>query len=199
MNLLGGVDLIKDDQSLGDHPFCPFKERVSLCRSHRRGLERDRTCLYAPHVFGPWPKLFEPDDSGQTGGAGAILICPGLTGYDAVAALSGLTALSLPLLLHPDFLGSHYVGRDSSIAPAVLFGLLPRLAGADISIYPAYGPRLSLSPKPIVAALHKPAEPGWVRSPRVSHRGRQDERYHASGDDGAIRIRCRLHSQRDTP
>ena len=138
---LGGVDLIKDDQSLGDHPFCPFKERVSRCAEAIAAASKEtgRTCLYAPHVFGPWPKLFERATLAKQAGAGAILICPGLTGYDAVAALSGLTALSLPLLLHPDFLGSHYVGRDSGIAPAVLFGLLPRLAGADISIYPAYG------------------------------------------------------------
>jgi ribulose-bisphosphate carboxylase large chain len=31
------------------------------------------------------------------------------------------------------------VGQDSGIAPAALYGQLPRLAGADISIYPSYG------------------------------------------------------------
>lgn len=138
---LGGVDLIKDDQSLGDHPFCPFEERVSRCAETIAAASKEtaRTCLYAPHVFGPWPKLLERATLAKQVGAGALLICPGLTGYDAVAALSGLAALSLPLILHPDFLGSHYVSRDSGISPAVLFGLLPRLAGADISIYPTYG------------------------------------------------------------
>lgn len=138
---LGGVDFIKDDQSLGDHPFCPFEERVARCAEAVTAASKEtgRHCLYAPHISGPWPTLLERAARAKQLGAGALLICPGLTGYDAVAALSDLEALSLPLILHPDFLGSHYVSRDSGIAPAVLFGLLPRLAGADISIYPTYG------------------------------------------------------------
>ncbi|CAE6725199.1 MAG: ribulose 1,5-bisphosphate carboxylase large subunit [Nitrospira sp.] len=138
---LGGVDLIKDDQSLGDHPFCPFEERVSRCAEAITSASKEtgRTCLYAPHVFGPWPKLLERATLAKSAGAGALLICPGLTGYDAVATLSRLSAPCLPLILHPDFLGSHYVSPDSGIAPAVLFGLLPRFAGADVSIYPTYG------------------------------------------------------------
>lgn len=138
---LGGVDLIKDDQSLGDHSFCPFEERVSRCAEAITSASKEtgRTCLYAPHVFGPWPKLLERATLAKSVGADALLICPGLTGYDAVASLSRLFAPCLPLILHPDFLGSHYVSPDSGIAPSVLFGLLPRLAGADISIYPTYG------------------------------------------------------------
>ena len=135
---LGGVDLIKDDQSLGDHPFCPFEERVARCAEAvaTASMATGRRCLYAPHVFGPWPKLLERALVAKNAGAGALLICPGLTGFDAVTALS---RLSLPLITHPEFLGTHYVNQDSGIAPPVLFGLLPRLAGADISIYPTCG------------------------------------------------------------
>jgi len=80
-------------------------------------------------------------------GAGALLLCPGLTGFDAMASLAQLSSLSPPLIAHPDFLGSHYVPSDSDIAPAVLFGLLPRLAGADITIYPTYGLNYPISEK----------------------------------------------------
>lgn len=138
---LGEVDLIKDDQSLRDHPFCRFEERVARCAeavamaSRRTG----KRCLYAPHISGPWPSLMEQAAKAMQAGAGALLLCPGLTGFDAVASMAQLSSLSLPLLAHPDFLGSHYVTSDCGIAPAVLFGLLPRLAGADITIYPTYG------------------------------------------------------------
>ncbi|MER3423639.1 MAG: hypothetical protein C4293_10800, partial [Nitrospiraceae bacterium] len=27
----GGLDLVKDDQGLADHSFCPFEERVARC------------------------------------------------------------------------------------------------------------------------------------------------------------------------
>ncbi len=138
---LGEVDLIKDDQSLGDHPFCRFEERITRCTEAiaKASRETGKRCLYAPHVSGPWPTLLDQATLAQRSGAGALLVCPGLTGYDAVAALTRLASPSLPLIAHPEFLGSQYVNPDSGIAPAVLFGLLPRLAGADISIYPTFG------------------------------------------------------------
>jgi ribulose-bisphosphate carboxylase large chain len=40
---------------------------------------------------------------------------------------------------HPSLLGTYGVAPDSGIGPAVLYGRLPRLAGADISIYPTFG------------------------------------------------------------
>lgn len=138
---LGGVDVIKDDQSLGDHPFCPFEERVLRCADaiSVATKETGKHCLYAPHVSGPWPQLLRRATMAQKAGAGALLVCPGLTGYDAVGTLSRLADVSLPLLLHPDFLGSHYISSTSGIDPSLLFGLFPRLAGGDISIYPTYG------------------------------------------------------------
>lgn len=138
---LGGVDLIKDDQSLRDHPFCRFGERVARCAAAVAEASRQtgKRCLYAPHVSGAWPVILEQAGLAQTSGAGALLICPGLTGFDAMASLAQLASLSLPLIAHPDFLGSHYVSPDSGLTPSLLFGLLPRLAGADVSIYPTFG------------------------------------------------------------
>lgn len=146
---LGEVDLIKDDQSLRDHPFCRFEERVARCAEAvaKASRQTGKRCLYAPHVSGPWPSLMEQAAKATQAGAGALLLCPGLTGFDAMASLAQLSSLSLPLIAHPDFLGSHYVTSDSGIAPAVLFGLLPRLAGADITIYPTYGLNYPISEK----------------------------------------------------
>ena len=136
---LGEVDMIKDDQSLGDHAFCRFEDRIGLCIEAVNDASRrtGKRCLYAPHVSSPWPILRERASMARNVGAGALLVCPGLVGFDALASLASTS--SLPLISHPDFLGSHYVSPDSGIAPSVLFGLLPRLAGADISIYPTFG------------------------------------------------------------
>lgn len=138
---LGEVDLIKDDQSLGDHPFCPFGERVTRCAEAiaKASRQTGKRCLYAPHVSGPWPMLFDRASLAQNVGAGALLLCPGLIGFDALSSLARLPSLSLPLITHPDFQGSYYVDPASGIAPAVLFGLFPRLAGADVTIYPTFG------------------------------------------------------------
>lgn len=53
--------------------------------------------------------------------------------------------LSLPLMSHPAFLGSHVTHPDQGISHGVLFGKVMRLAGADASVYPNYGGRFSFS------------------------------------------------------
>jgi ribulose-bisphosphate carboxylase large chain len=72
-------------------------------------------------------------------GARGLLIAPGLTGYDALRTMTEDDNLALPVASHPSFLGTFALHQDHGIAPAVLYGQLPRLAGADISIYPSYG------------------------------------------------------------
>jgi len=68
--------------------------------------------------------------------ATGLLVAPGLTGFDALRALALDESLALPIASHPSFLGT-YVSR-SGVAPAVVYGLLPRLAGADMTIYPSF-------------------------------------------------------------
>jgi ribulose-bisphosphate carboxylase large chain len=46
---------------------------------------------------------------------------------------------------HPAFQGSFTLSPDSGLSPYVLFGQLPRLAGADATIYPNVGGRFSFS------------------------------------------------------
>ncbi len=45
----------------------------------------------------------------------------------------------LPVACHPTFLGASVGGCRNGLAPAALYGLFPRLAGADMPIYPAFG------------------------------------------------------------
>ncbi len=138
---LGGVDLVKDDQALADHPFCPFEERVARCaeRIAAAAARRGRPCLYAPHVSGSATAIRSRARFAKRAGAGALLIAPGLTGFDAIRALAADDEIALPLLSHPALLSLHAQGSTSGMAPVAQFGLLPRLAGADASIYPSYG------------------------------------------------------------
>ncbi len=88
-----------------------------------------RRCLFAKQV-----------------GAGGVVVCPGLTGFDAVRDIAQDDDVGLPIVTHPNFLGSYVVHETSDIAPAVPFGQLPRLAGADASIYPSYGGGFPMTP-----------------------------------------------------
>ncbi len=49
------------------------------------------------------------------------------------------------VLAHPSFLGGFTASPSHGIAPEVLFGTLLRLAGADVTIFPSWGGRFSLS------------------------------------------------------
>jgi ribulose-bisphosphate carboxylase large chain len=138
---LGGLDLVKDDQGFGNQPHCPFQDRVERCADAiaRATRETGRACLYAPHVTGGPSELHRQSRLAKRAGAGALLVCPGLVGFDVIRELAQDRELALPVLSHPALLGVFTVHPDSGIAPSVMYGQLPRLAGADITIYPAFG------------------------------------------------------------
>lgn len=143
----GEMDLIKDDQSLLDQSWSPFEERVSRCaeaigdRSRRRG----RPCLYFAHVSGAYETMRKRAARAKALGATGLLISPGLTGFDAMRSLGSDESLNLPILSHPALLGASVGSERGGVAPGVLYGLLPRLAGADLTIYPAFGAGYSIS------------------------------------------------------
>lgn len=143
----GGVDVIKDDQGLADQPFCRFEERVSRCADSiaKGALQRGRPCLYLPHVSGSAPVIRRRAELAKQAGAGGLLIAPGLTGFDALHDLATDDTIGLPIASHPAFLGTYAADPDAGVSPGVLYGLLPRLAGADISIYPGFAAGYGMS------------------------------------------------------
>lgn len=144
---LGGIDIIKDDHGLTDQVFSRFTERVSRCSAAvaRANAESGGHCLYAPNITGPADQMMQRARFAQSAGAGALLISPGLQGLDAVRCLSGDGGVALPILAHPAFQGALVTNPTGGIAHGVAFGLLPRLAGADATIFPNFGGRFSFS------------------------------------------------------
>jgi ribulose-bisphosphate carboxylase large chain len=136
----GGVDLIKDDQGLLDQPCCPFNERVAYCAEAiaTASAHRGRACLYFAHISGALDSMRERAAQAKTLGATGLLVAPGLTGFDALRALASDENLALPVASHPSLLAVTSPRRDDGLAPAVAYGLLPRLAGADMAICPSF-------------------------------------------------------------
>lgn len=143
----GGVDCIKDDQGLGDQAFCRFEDRVAACCEAiaRANRETGGACLYAPHVGGSAADIAAQAAFAKAQGAGGLLVCPGLVGYDVLRQLSADDRLVLPLFSHPAFLGTYALSPNHGLAPALLYGLLPRILGADVSIYPTWGETFGLT------------------------------------------------------
>ncbi|HNX32796.1 MAG TPA: RuBisCO large subunit C-terminal-like domain-containing protein [Holophaga sp.] len=144
---LGGIDLIKDDHGLSDQPFCRYEDRVAACaeavaRANR--ITGGRT-LYLPHVSGPADQVFARARRAKDAGAGGLLVCPALVGFDTMRCLAEDDSLALPVMAHPAFGGSLVSAPGNGFSHGALFGALTRLAGADLSVYPNFGGRFSFS------------------------------------------------------
>jgi ribulose-bisphosphate carboxylase large chain len=141
---LGGIDIVKDDHGLTDQPFAPFAERVPRCAEAvaRANRETGRRCLYVPNVTAPFEKMLERAQLAKAVGAGGLLVAPGIIGFDAMRRLAD-DALGLPVMSHPAFLGSLIALPEHGIAPAVLFGQIARLAGADAVVFANHGGRFA--------------------------------------------------------
>jgi ribulose-bisphosphate carboxylase large chain len=136
--VLGGADLIKDDQGLLDQSICPFDERVGRCAEAiaKASVQRGRPALYFAHISGALDPMRQRAVIAKRLGASGLLVAPGLSGFDALRAIASDETVSLPVASHPSFLGA--VVSRTGLTPSVAYGLLPRLAGADMAIYPGF-------------------------------------------------------------
>ncbi len=144
---LGGIDLVKDDHGLANQVMSPFEERVVRCAEAvaEANATTGRRCCYMPNVTAPADRVVERAHRAKALGAGALLVCPALTGFDALRLLAADEALALPLMAHPAFIGSFVTSPENGISHGALFGQLMRLAGADMTVYPNWGGRFSFS------------------------------------------------------
>jgi ribulose-bisphosphate carboxylase large chain len=144
---LGGIEIIKDDHGLANQGFAGFRDRVALCTEAvlRANRETGLHCIYAPNVTGPFDEIGERARFAKEQGAGGLLVAPGLTGLDAMRCLADDDRLALPILSHPAFQGTYALHSSSGLSHQLLFGQLPRLAGADATIYPNFGGRFGFT------------------------------------------------------
>jgi ribulose-bisphosphate carboxylase large chain len=143
----GGVDMIKDDHGLADQPFAPFNERVSMCAEAvaKANQETGGHCIYIPNLTAPADRIVKKARLAKEKGAGALMVAPGLIGWDAMRMLAEHENIALPIICHPALLGTFTASPQNGIAHHALFGQLCRLAGADASIFPNYDGRFPFS------------------------------------------------------
>ena len=131
-----GIDVVKDDQGLANHDFCPFEARVRACLEAVREVadETGHLTLYAPNLIGPPEAVFEQLHVAEDLGARAVMASPMLIGLPVFWELCRRRS-SVPVLAHPSFGGAQRFATD------LLFGGLLRLYGADAVIFVGYGGR----------------------------------------------------------
>ena len=158
----GGIDIIKDDHGLSNQPWAPFEERVKACAAavKKANEETGRNSLYAPTLSGPIDKLFGMAKFAKEAGAGAVLMLPGITGFDSMRALAADDSFGLPILCHPALLGcmlggSLTPGHLHGFAFDVILSLIPQISGADATIFPNVGGRFGFTLKECMSIVSR--------------------------------------------
>lgn len=136
-----GLDLIKDDEILGNLPEAPTLARVRACRvvidETRKSTGRE--ILYAVNLTGRADRLNAAARALIAEGANALLFNALVYGYPALEALAADAAVSVPIFTHPALAGAFGGpadgGGDYGIDYPVLLGTLMRHAGADAVLY----------------------------------------------------------------
>jgi len=142
---LGGIDIIKDDHGLSDQEYCPYRERIPRCADAVRKANQETgfRSLYFPVVNGRMEEFWEKAKFAKESGADGVMLMPAFCGFDTARSLAEDDSLGLAIMYHPGFLGTYRRSQEFGIAPYVLNGQLPRLIGADITIFPHYAGRFA--------------------------------------------------------
>ncbi|KAL7511672.1 hypothetical protein ACHAXN_009344 [Cyclotella atomus] len=155
----GGIDIIKDDHGLQNQVWSPYEERVKLCAQAviKANQETGRNSVYVPCLNGPSDQVIPRAFFAKQCGAGAVMVLPGIVGWDIVRALACDDNFGLPILIHPAMLGgwlqqslschSQKNGEEhpQGLSHHFLFGILPRLCGADAVIFCSSGGRFQFT------------------------------------------------------
>ena len=152
------LDLIKDDEILGNLARAPTLERFRACRPVIEAIRdrRGRDFLYAVNVTGRADTLLASARALIAEGANALLLNVLVYGYPMLEALAADPAIGVPIIAHPALAGALALAPDHGIDYGLVLGRLMRRAGADIVLHPArFGslPFLAADEARVIAAL----------------------------------------------
>ena len=157
----GGIDIVKDDEILYDNPLTPSLERArigaAVIQAHFEAT--GKRVLYAITLSGPVFGLRDQALRLIEAGATALLFNVYTYGLDALRELANDPDIRVPILAHPAFAGA----LTGSISHSLLLGKLPRLAGADLTLFPSPYGSLATPRDEAFAIRDLSAEPHWSK------------------------------------
>jgi 2,3-diketo-5-methylthiopentyl-1-phosphate enolase len=135
-----GLDIIKDDEILGDLAVAPTLKRLEACRRVLEKVKEEtgRTVLYAVNVTGVADRLLEKARLLVQAGANALLLNVLTYGFSVLESLADDPAITVPIFAHPAFAGAMCASADTGLAYSVVLGTFMAYGGADAVLYPAH-------------------------------------------------------------
>jgi ribulose-bisphosphate carboxylase large chain len=155
---LGGVDIAKDDEMLGDVEWSPFEKRARLLGQARIKSEKETGIakIYLANITDEVDRLIELHDIAVQNGVNALMVNGMTTGLSAVRMLRKHT--QVPLVGHFDFIAAFtqipYFGVHSK-----LISKLQRLVGFDANIMAGFGARMKTSDEEVLQNVDECLKP----------------------------------------
>ncbi len=115
---IGGVDLIKDDETLTNQTFCLMQERLPLVMERLDQVKSDtgRTVLYAVNVSTAGDRIVERAEEAVQLGANMVMIDAIVCGLDAVRVVAEDAQVPVPIHVHRTMHGAITRNREHGIA-----------------------------------------------------------------------------------
>ncbi|MDV0441983.1 RuBisCO large subunit C-terminal-like domain-containing protein [Methanorbis furvi] len=129
---IGGVDLIKDDETLTDQKFCPLMERLEVVMDALNDAEQEtgRKVLYALNVTTGGDRIVEVGVNAVRAGANMLMVDVLTAGFSAVQALARDPAITVPIHVHRTMHGAFTRNPYHGIAMRPIAKLV-RICGGD--------------------------------------------------------------------
>ncbi|MHA1694409.1 MAG: RuBisCO large subunit C-terminal-like domain-containing protein [Candidatus Helarchaeota archaeon] len=128
----GGLDLIKDDETLTNQKFCPFEQRLTSVMEKLDTFKEEsgKTVLYAVNISSDYDKLLDLADFAKDNGANCLMIDVLTCGFSAVKIIAEDESIKLPIHIHRTMHGAITRARSYGISMLVIAKLV-RLVGGD--------------------------------------------------------------------
>ncbi len=135
-----GLDIIKDDEILGNLASAPTLERLKACRPVIEDAQQrnGRSLLYAVNLTGKANQLLAQAKQLVAAGANALLFNVLSYGFSVLEALAADPEISVPIFAHPALAGAWCGAPDHGFSYSALLGTLFSYAGADAVLYPSH-------------------------------------------------------------
>jgi ribulose-bisphosphate carboxylase large chain len=129
---LGGLDLIKDDETLTNQTFCPLFERLEAVMDalDRAKDETGKQVLYAVNVTTGGDRIVELAHKAVSAGANMLMVDVLTAGFSAIQALAEDPAINVPIHEHRTMHGALTRNPHHGIAMRPIAKLV-RSAGGD--------------------------------------------------------------------
>ncbi|MBW1773766.1 MAG: ribulose 1,5-bisphosphate carboxylase [Deltaproteobacteria bacterium] len=155
---MGGLDIAKDDEMLGDVEWSPLSIRSALMGQARRDTERrtGEKKIYLANITDEADRLIELHDMCVKNGVNALMVNVMTVGLSPIRKLRRHT--EVPLVAHFDFIAPFtrvpYYGVDSNVIIK-----LQRMVGFDTIILPGFGSRMKTPDREVLENVEECLKP----------------------------------------